>query len=39
MRDFSCEGSMKKLQLCQVGVMQLSTAVGGTEYCIYISIR
>jgi hypothetical protein len=30
---------MKKLQLCQIDVMQLSTAVTGTEYCVYMSIR
>jgi hypothetical protein len=30
---------MKKLQLCQIGVMQLSIAVREMEYCIYMSTR
>ena len=30
---------MKKLQLCQIGVVQLNTAVRETDYCIYMSIR
>jgi hypothetical protein len=30
---------MKNLQLCQIGVMQFSTAVREVEYCIYMSVR